>query len=239
MTTEVPLRSPYLLGMLHLAGTDRRDVVRRAVREAGIYRDAGLDGCIVENYFGSAEDVVAVLDEFASRDPGLAVGVNLLDDDTRGFALATAYETPFIQIDSVAGHLTPDDDDAFARNLARWRSAYSGWVLGGVRFKYQPVLSGNDLATDLRVGAGRCDAIVVSGDRTGAEPPIAKIEEFAGILDGRTPLVVGSGMTPENARGLLRRCAGAIVGSSLKVDGVDRGDVDPGRVRDLVKVVRS
>ena len=52
--------------------------------------------------------------------------------------LAKKYGASFIQLDSVAGHLTPEDDAVFGESIAKWRAGYDGFVIGGVRFKYQP-----------------------------------------------------------------------------------------------------
>ena len=51
-------------------------------------------------------------------------------------------------------------------------------LLGGVRFKYQPVHSGRTLEEDLRIGMERCDAIVCTGEGTGIPTPLGKVEEF-------------------------------------------------------------
>ncbi len=51
-------------------------------------------------------------------------------------------------------------------------------------------------------------------------------------------MIAGSGITAGNARELLRKLDGAIVGSSLKFDGVWWNAVEIERVRRLVEQVR-
>ena len=59
-----------------------------------------------------------------------------------------------------------------------YRSRYSGYIIGGVRFKHQPYLSGRSLEDDLKSAMTRCDAIAVSQDETGQETSMEKILEF-------------------------------------------------------------
>ena len=51
-------------------------------------------------------------------------------------------------------------------------------LLGGVRFKYQPVLSENPLDVDLQLASQRCDAVVVTGDKTEEQTSPLKIAQF-------------------------------------------------------------
>ncbi len=232
-----PIDRP-ILGMLHLSGVGQADIVARAVREARTLAANGIDGLVVEDYFGSPQDVEAVLDQFASDPPGVPVGVNVLDDGAASFALAARYGPAFVQMDSVAGHLSPADDLRFAEELRALRARNDALLLGGVRFKYQPVLSGNDLAVDLRVGLERCDAVVVTGDGTGMETSIEKIETFRTLMGVEFPLVVGAGITPANCAEALAIADAAIVGTSLKATQTAAGDVSGDRVAELMEAVQ-
>jgi predicted TIM-barrel enzyme len=51
-------------------------------------------------------------------------------------------------------------------------------------------------------------------------------------------VLIGSGLTLENAAELLAECDGAIVGTALKVDGITRNPVDPARVKALAAFFR-
>ena len=62
--------------------------------------------------------------------------------------------------------------------------------------------------------------------------------EITAIREGtRLPVIAGSGLTAANAAHLLGRLDGAIVGSSLKMDGVWWNPVEHSRVETLVGVV--
>ncbi len=228
-----------ILGMLHLKGDDPADIVTRALREADILVANGVDGLVVEDYFGSARDVEAVLERLASTPPGVPCGVNVLDDGPASFALADRYGADFVQMDSVAGHLSEVDDVAFAAEIARLREDSDVLLLGGVRFKYQPVLSGNPVEFDLQAALNRCDAVVVTGPATGVETSATRVRQFRDIMGPVFPLVVGAGLTAANCSDTLAIADAAIVGSSLKDTLGAGGEVSGPRVAELMRAVRD
>lgn len=226
-----------ILGMLHLKGESDGDVFERAKREIDKLREGGVDAVVVENYYGTPDQVAAVLAYLQSANAGVVYGVNLLDDDQKGFAYAAQYGASFLQLDSVAGHVPPDDDQRFADTLAGWRASTDAVLLGGVRFKYQPVLSGRSQEEDLHLGMQRCDAIVVTGEGTGKETPLSKIRAFRDTIGG-FPLIVGAGTTPESCASQLAIADGAIVGSYFKQDHVAEGELDPTNIRVFMEAVK-
>ena len=110
---------------------------------------------------------------------------------------------------------------------------YSGAVIGGVRFKHCPYLSGRTLEEDLKIAMTRCDAIAVSQDETGQETSMDKIQEFRNII-GDFPLIVGAGMTAENCKKQFAVADGGIVGSYFKDTYEATGIVDPEHVKKLI-----
>jgi predicted TIM-barrel enzyme len=228
-------RKKTVFAMLHLKGENQAAILERAKREIELYLSNGIDALIVENYFGAEDDVETVLKYLQHEYPGVKYGVNMLDNDKRGFEAAGTYNAKFIQLDSVAGHLTPEDDITFNENISRWRSLTSALVLGGVRFKYQPYKSGRSLEEDLKTGMERCDAVVVTGSGTGVETEMSKIREFRTIL-GDFPLIVGAGVTPENCVERLSITDGAIIGSYFKDTYKDRGEVDVEHIKKMMWV---
>lgn len=223
-----------ILAMLHLGGDTRVDKLSRAQQEARDLVAGGVDGIIVENYFGDHDDVRAVLEWLAASPQQVAIGVNVLRDFELAFRLASEFPVDFIQLDSVAGHLPEADDRTFEARLAELRGATDAAVLGGVRFKYQPVLSKRSEAEDLEIAMLRCDAIVVTGEGTGLETSLDKTSRFRSTVGAEFPLVVGAGITDANIRSQLDNADGVIVGSFLKNTYRDDGVVDPFHVAQLV-----
>lgn len=231
--------SKPILAMLHLKGEDPRDVLNRAMQETDILVSNGVDALVVENYFGSRADVETVLATLAAESLPVPYGINVLDDGPASFALADTYGAAFVQMDSVAGHLPADQDPGFAQSLADLRAKSSAVLLGGVRFKYQPVLSENPLDVDLHLASQRCDAVVVTGDKTGEQTSPLKIAQFRYVLGPQFPLVVGAGVTAENCHEQLLHTDAAIVGSSLKDTGEASGEISATAVAEFMDAVRQ
>jgi len=231
-------RAIPVFAMLHHKGDEPDDIQDRAHREIDILWGAGVDAIIVENYFGGVEAVVATCEYLRSERPHVAFGLNVLGDDANAFRLAREYGARFVQLDSVAGHLPPEADAEYATWLAKERGSSDLLVLGGVRFKYQPVNSGRSLEEDLLLGIERCDAIVVTGEGTAMTTPHDKTRQFRRIVGENFPLVVGAGVTPISASEDLADADALIVGSALKDDYTDTGEVDEAHTLELVRAVR-
>lgn len=227
-----------VVGVLHLKGDTALERLARAKEEIEIYYSGGVDAVLVEDYFGSINDAERVLQHLQEAHGGRIYGVNILDNFHRSYELAVLYGARFMQVDSVAGHLPPELDRAFATMIEGYRALGKVSVLGGVRFKYQPVLSGRSLEEDLRLGMARCDAVVVTGEGTGVETDLEKIRQFRSVL-GNFPLIVGAGVRPENCAEQLALTDAAIVGSYFKDTYKDAGNVDAEHVRRLLGEVRK
>ena len=83
----------------------------------------------------------------------------------------------------------------------------------------------------------RGDAVIVSGSATGAPPRAADVKEANSHC--RVPVLLGSGVTPENVAEFYEAADGFIVGSYFKEGGLWSNTVDPARVRRLVETVRD
>jgi len=242
-----------IIGMLHLNGFTPDRVHEWAKREIEQMYSNSVDAVLAEDYFGMPDDVEWALDYLHSQYPDCVYGVNLLSNPDKGFQLAKQYGAAFLQIDSVCGHLQPGRhlkghdkpnlyqktcDGDFAEHLNVLRTQYPVFLLGGVRFKYQPVRSRRSVEQDLRLGKERCDAVVVTGVGTGISTEQEKIRLFRETL-GDFPLIVGAGMTEENCREQLAIADGAIIGTWFKRDGITEAPVDPERVRRFMQIVRE
>lgn len=227
-----------IIGMLHLSGYGSGEKMEIAKREIEIMYRCGVNAILVENYYGGAEDVENALKYLHEHYPDQIYGVNMLGNPEWAFLLARQYGAKFVQMDSVCGHLKPNKEGAFLEKLETMLGDGDIFLLGGVRFKYQPVRSGRTLEEDLRLGMERCDAIVVTGEGTGISTDLEKIKTFRSIL-GDFPLIVGAGMTAETVQEQLAFSDGAIVGSYFKKGGITDYPVDEDRVKKFVFNARN
>ena len=227
-----------IMAMLHMKGDSFEDKVERAKREAKLYYDNGVDAVIAENYFGDYHVVEEVLKFLQAEYGDRVYGVNILNNFHRSYELSAMYGAKFMQVDSLAGHLPPHLDIPYGQMIDAYRALDTVQVLGGVRFKYQPYLSGRTLEEDMAIGLSRADGIVVTGLGTGMDTDDQKIKEFK-TLTGDKPLIVGAGMTPETVATKLSWGDGAIVGSYFKDTFQDTGDVDAEHIRTFMAEVNK
>ena len=227
-----------IIGMLHLNGFTSEDVHDLAKREIETMYTNDVNAVLVENYYGNVDDCVWTLEYLRSQYKDYVYGVNILGNYELAFSLAREYGAAFIQIDSVCGHLKPKQDEILSRELAGLRENSSAFLLGGVRFKYQPIKSGRTVEEDLLIGKYRCNAVVVTGAGTGEATDIDKIKLFREVL-GNFPLIVGAGMNYENCREQISIADGAIIGTYFKKNGETHNPVDPERVKRLMTIVKE
>lgn len=227
-----------IIAMIHLKGSSRKDILVRAQKEADLLISAGVDALMIEDYFGDEEDVVAMLKWLNEERSDYCYGVNVLQEFVKSYILAEKYGAKFMQVDSISGHLNPDDDKLYEEEVMEYYNRGNVFIMGGVRFKYKEVLSGRTLEEDLKLGMKRCHAIVVTGVGTGINTDIKKIVNFRRIL-GDFPLIVGAGLTKDNVIEQLSIADGGIIGSFLKDTRKAEGDVSEAYTVEFIKEVLS
>ncbi len=225
-----------IIGMIHLKGDTDEDVFERAKREIDIYIRCGMDGVMLENYYGNYYQLDRIMKYYSELEHKIPFGVNCLNNDSMCFELAMRYHADYLQLDSVIGHVKPRDEATMEAFMEMYRGRCDAAVLGGVRFKYQPVLSERTEAEDLVESKKRCDCVCVTEDATGQETSMDKIIRFREAL-GDFPLIVAAGVTIDNIEKQLKYCDAAIVGSYLKDNYQDNGDVSEEHVKAMVQKV--
>jgi membrane complex biogenesis BtpA family protein len=81
------------------------------------------------------------------------------------------------------------------------------------------------------------DGVIVTGARTTEPPSIIELRQARKAA--RVPVVIGSGMTPENIKLYYPRADGFIVGSTFRQDGDFLGVLDPKRLAGFMQVFRK
>ena len=224
-----------ILGMIHLAGDEASS---QALDEISVYIEEGVTGAIIENYHGSINDVINLLEITSKFTTPFLFGINILPNNfSRAFSLAKRYGASFIQLDHVAGKYAQGELNTEQYTAEREQNQ-NVFVLGGVWPKYYTPVKDSNLEKDIRTGMERCDAIVVTGKGTGKETPLDKIETFHSLMNYH-PLIIGAGITIQNAYEQLYIADGAIIGSAFKSDNNTENPVDKARVKDIMDVVKE
>ncbi|MDX9979080.1 MAG: BtpA/SgcQ family protein [Lentisphaeria bacterium] len=246
-----------LIGMIHLAalpGTPRAQlapaaIVERAVREAEIYRAAGIGTVLVENMHdvpyrkgvGPEAVAVAALAVAAVRRLGLTCGVQLLAGANReALAVAHAAGAAFVRVEGFAYGQIADEGyfDACAGDLLRYRreiGAEAVAVCPDIKKIHasHAITADVDLAETARTAAFfLADALIVTGSATGVPAAVADAQAVRAATP--LPVLIGSGITAENLADYWPYADGFIVGSSVKEDGYWANPLSPARVAALV-----
>ena len=259
-------RRKVVIGVIHslpLPGSPAYDgqpvaaLVDFALAEAERYQRGGVDGLIVENHgdipFSKPEHLgpetaatMAVMTDAVRRATGLKLGVNVLANGAiHALAVAKAASADFIRVN-------------------QWANAYvanEGLIEGpaALATRYRAMLHGRDIRifTDVHVKHGAhaitadrsipelardveffdADVAIATGQRTG---DAATMDELRTIAAGTSlPLMVGSGVNPDNVADIFQIADGVIVASYLKHDGVWWNPVDPARLAHFMQAANS
>jgi membrane complex biogenesis BtpA family protein len=248
-----------LVGMVHLLplpgsprwGGSLAAVIELAVADARTLEAGGFHACLVEN-FGDAPftrgrvDPVTVAAMTAAiaevrRAVRIPVGVNVLKNDARAaLAVAAATGAAFVRVNVHVGAVVADQGliqgDAYRTLRYRRALGTETRLFVDVGGKHAVPLAPVEIEQVARDAAhrGLADALVVSGVATGAPTPLGDVERVRAAVPDH-PILVGSGVTPETVRDLLRVADGAIVGTWVKRDGRTTAPVDPARVAALAR----
>lgn len=245
-----------LPGAPHYDGEPVASLYDHAVTEGLRYRDGGVDGLIVENHgdipFAKPDElgpetaaVMAVMAERVRRETGLPIGINVLANaPLQALAVAKASGAAFIRVNQWANAYVANE--GFMEGKAGLASRYRAMirsrdiaVFADVQVKHgsHAIMADRSLTELVRDAAFfDADGVIVTGSRTGDS---AKLDDLATVRGSTSlPVLVGSGVTPENVTDILRYADAVIIASALKQGGSWWNEVDPDRVAAFMDVVR-
>ena len=246
-----------LPGSPHYRGQSIDEVMTFAVEEARAYADGGVHGVIVENAwdvpFARPDDIgpetpatMGVMAAEVRREVGVSVGVNVLaNGSVSSLAAAHAGGGAFVRVNQwVNGYVANEGFlNGESARATRYRSQLRAEhirVFADVHVKHgsHAVIAGRSVPEQAEDNEFfDADVLIATGNRTGDATPL---EEIGSIQAGSDlPVIVGSGLTTENAKETLEVCQGAIVGSALKHNQRWWGRVEVERVRQLAKVAQE
>ncbi|MFB6251958.1 MAG: BtpA/SgcQ family protein [Halobellus sp.] len=259
-STDTPI-----IGMIHLPPLpgapdfegDRGDIRRRLRQDATALESGGVDGIMLEN-FGDApfypdrvpRHVVADISALAAtlRDHvSIPFGVNVLRNDVQSaLGVAAATDGAFVRVNVHTGARLTDQGivEGLAHETLRLRTRLDADVaiLADIDVKHSAPLADRSVSEVVGelVERGGADAVVVSGPGTGESVETTVLEDVIESRDAHsldTPVLLGSGVTPETAPELLSLADGAIVGTALKNGRETTNAVDAAAVERLVEAV--
>ncbi len=251
-----------IIGMLHLPplpgssiynGEGLKAVIERALYDATELQEGGVDALEVENFSDPTyypmevgpelTAAMAVISDHVIRASSVPVGICILADPKASLGVAHAVGAKFIRATffteasvDVSGLVLPKPHE-----LLRFRKFLdpSIKIFTDVHIKHSAPLVNRplfDSALDAKYFLS--DAVIISGTHTGKETKLDDVKEAKSAVED-FPVLVGSGFSKENAYKIFQYADGAIVGTSLKKDGISSNVVDRKRVKDLLDVVKE
>ncbi|HYE96921.1 MAG TPA: BtpA/SgcQ family protein [Rubricoccaceae bacterium] len=230
--------------------------VERALAEARLYAELGVDGLLVENMHDfpcvhereMGPEVAAFMTRVAAavkRNVGrMPVGVQVLFQGNKtALAVALAAGCDFVRAEGWTHAHVSDKGvaQASAGEVLRYRRALGAEhipVYADVRKKHAAHAWTADLTMAELASAAhlaRADGLIVTGSATGHAPDPADLEAVREATP--LPLFVGSGLDADNFPAFVHLADGFIIGSAFKENGDWRAPVCETRVRALIGAV--
>jgi uncharacterized protein len=251
---------PILIGMLHvppLPGSPQAAMPLQAIREF-VLRDAealiegGISNLMLENFGDTpffpgtvpahtVAHLTAIASEVAARFPTAELGINVLrNDGCAALAIAAATGASFVRVNVLSGARLTDQGiiQGIAHDLLRLRKQLAATgvaILADVDVKHSAAITQRPLSDEIddAIKRGHADAIIVSGNSTGATVDKTQLTEAVAAAHS-TPVLLGSGVTAESINKLVGLAAGCIIGTAVKRDGNVNEQVEAQRVREIV-----
>jgi membrane complex biogenesis BtpA family protein len=246
-----------IIGMVHLLplpgaprwGGSMQQVIDAAIIDAQALADGGVTGIMVENYGDTpflpgrvhATTLAALTAAIVEirRTVSIPIGVNVLRNDVASaLAVCAATGASFVRVNVHTGAMLTDQGwiSGEAHETLRLREglALDAAIFADVFVKHATPPAGltiEDAARDTWE-RGHADGLIVTGSGTGHATSPEDVRRVKTAVP-EAPVLIGSGLTLENAAAVLEYADGAIVGTSLKENGV----VSTDRVRKMVEVV--
>ncbi len=250
------VRKP-IIAMLHLPGLPGRPwhdapgglskAVDRVGRDLAALQAEGVDGVMFCNeadlpyQLQVGPEIVAGMAAVIGqlkRDVRVPFGVNLLWDAIASLAVARATGATFIRevmtgvYESDLGMIEPHIGE-----IAGFRTAIgAGDVLlfDNIQPEFASAIGRRTVAQRAKGAAFLgVDAILISGPAAGTSLEMGDLQAAKEAVP-EVPVIANTGVRADTVGEILRVADGAIVGTSLKRDGVTWNEVDPARVRALL-----
>ncbi|MEN0616557.1 BtpA/SgcQ family protein [Klebsiella indica] len=263
---DVFSRSKAVIGVIHCApfpgapkyhGETVCYIIERALKDAENYLEGGVHGLIVENHgdipFSKPEDIgpetaalMAVITDNIRRRFPVPLGINVLANAAiPALATALAGGADFVRVNQWANAYIANEGfiEGAAAKALRYRNQLQAnhirvFADSHVKHGSHAIVADRSIPELTRdVEFFEADAVIATGQRTGDSATLSEIDEIRSATS--LPLLVGSGVTPDNVVEILSRTQGVIVASTLKEEGVWWNPVERARVKHFMAVAQA
>ncbi|XP_075242791.1 uncharacterized protein F13E9.13, mitochondrial-like [Convolutriloba macropyga] len=231
--------------------------IERALEEAELFKKYNFSGVIIENMFDvpylkssliqphTVTTMTAVAIEvrkILTRDQGFSIGIQILSGaNMEALAVALAADCDFIRAEGFVFGQIGDEGytESCAGQLLRYRKSISAEhikVFCDIQKKHSSHAITGDLTIDEHAKAAEffeANGLVITGKHTGQTADRKQLLHAKNAAP-KLPVLVGSGVTPENIS-QYQIADGLIIGSSLKFDGKWHNKLEEMRICKLIE----
>ena len=250
-----------VIGMVHLmplpgspnyAGSVD-EIIDAAFQDMRALEEGGADSFIIENFGDvpyATENEPITMAAMASvagliaRETKLPFGINVQFNCTDWeWAMSYVTKAAFIRVEAFVETRMGIHGvtEAKAPSLMRQKKRYPSDTMIFADINTKHTFAMCDQPLDFSITEAKesgADALIVTGLITGKSPTLEDVKEFK-RLAGDTPVLLGSGVKASNAKDFFTVADGAIIGSSIKVNGDVNDRIDPERLKQLMEAVRG
>ncbi|XP_068149130.1 uncharacterized protein F13E9.13, mitochondrial [Drosophila tropicalis] len=252
-----------VIGMIHvdgLPGTPNyagkwKQTIEKAIYEAELYKKHQLDAVLIENMHDIpyvperllGPEIVACMTRVGQAvrqimPPHVPCGVQVLAcGNKQALAIAKASQLQFIRSEGfVFGHVADEGyTDACAGDLLRYRrliDAQDVLIFTDLKKKHSSHSITSDVSLLETAHAAEfflTDGIIITGTATGQAASPKDLEELTGRI--KVPLIIGSGVTKDNADLYFDGAQAMIIGSHFKRHGKWQEELSEAAVADFMR----
>ena len=236
-------------------GDDKR-IISQAISDTQAYLEAGADAIVLEN----SHDLPYIKPPLPARATALMkqiarevrnrftgpIGIQMLEAaNETALEIACEADLDFVRVESyVFAHVGGAGlIEGCAGKLLRRRIELGCGqikILGDVKKKHcSHALTGDlDILDEIKQAEFfLVDGVIVTGARTTEPPSLTELRRVK--KHAHVPVLIGSGMTPQNIRSYFKLADGFIVGSTFREQGRFLGQLDRKRLNAFMKVFRG
>jgi membrane complex biogenesis BtpA family protein len=243
-----------LPGAPRYGGDDER-IIAQALSDLRHYLEAGVDAIVLENSHDlpyvkpplparAIEVMRRVACEVRSGFGG-PIGIQMLEAaNETALEIAHAADLDFLRVEGyvfahVGGAGLIEGCASRILRQRKERGCEHVKVFGDVKKKHcSHALTGDlDILDEVKQAEFfLVDGVIVTGARTTEPPAVAELQRVK--KHARVPVLIGSGMTPDNIEAYFPLADGFIVGSTFRLEGRFLGALEPKRLEAFMSVFR-
>ena len=253
-----------IIGCIHLLplpgspgySFNKEEILKKTLYELDIYKDAGLDGVIIENtsdipylrgmVYPETVSLLSIICHEARKKYNSCLGLQVLAGANKE-ALVIAYSAGlnFIRVEGFSFASIADEGimESCAAELMRKRTqlrADNVKIIADIKKKHSSHAITSDLSLvemAKHTEYMEPDGLVLTGSSTGIAPDVEEVKTVRENV--KIPIYIGSGITKDNALDFGRVSDYLIVGSYFKKENYWKNDIDKDKVSEFMNVIKN